>query len=1134
MDQNITAAPQTSPAPSPAPAPPAAPKPRWSLTLLISVLLLFVLAGFVGSFRATNSDIWMTLAGGRLLADGEYQFGVDPFSWASDGTYWANPTWLGSWLMFAVYQAIGPAALVALKAAMVVVLVGFLFASRSKETPLLPAIEVIALAVITLSARLLLQTAVFSYLGMAILVWMLTRAGAVGGLTKEETKPSGLAWQIPLLFLLWSNLDGLYILGLVALALTTIGVGLTLSGRDLVRQLGIALALSLVACVLNPHFLANLTIPNDLATALPPSWTAAGTAASDLSVGDDSLIPTLSPFSSRALSGFNYNIAGLASYLFFAVSIGSFVAAAFVPQNPRYVARIFLGAGFLLLAAVQIRLVPLYAIVAGPLTVLNLTDYARWSKAAERASKGGVAIATGATFLTLIVAVALAWPGWLHLGLSQFQGDSLFASPRRVDWSFVPDPALKSAVEALGKTTDSDGGAAEEVRVFHTIFDVGHYAAFFAPQIRTGIDLRLSLFAKKAAEYAEVRNALWKEPEPPSQTKLLVSREDTSKLLHKRFADWGVNSLVVAVLPRTFDTRPELIGLNTMRNRNLAIHLISRPDQWTPREADGVALAFVKRSATSPEDPLMLQWRRAAFGVTPADTWLSSDAATVPPREVHWEALYARGVGPRPLEIETAAFQLAMFQTVATGWTAPFYVTTQRIQFAPAMGLAGGGTGVGQALMTAQRMALYEALANVPANRGQAFRAQDLGPPAIPILMHRELRKAVQKNPLLVDGYNHLANAVQLNLEQEDHWARPRVPGVRTLLRQFEMATARRAAINVAPTTLESRLEMIDYLGRNHHLDAVLFERANLLSLLENVTPSEASLKEFFPQIHQNIVAEIRLIDFKRMKVQEPINIHEEFAKRFTALRNNLQERFAIEQKDLAKRRADFELRSSQAKSDLERFRLAVLEPWIYTDSDNKTSSDPRGRGLTLEGIKILERMKPETDTEKSERAYWLIRLYCALGMINEAVETLTAAEKEFHFSQPECNIWVGVCTGFYEMVDKSLAALEKQAAEDIQRRVVPVLDVTLSLNTLALMPLAPRIANGLLIEQAFYPGARVRLDQAIYAQAEFRFLRGLFALERGDASAAGKLVEGSLEGGIFFPDRPIAERYRLLIRQEK
>src|SRR4051794_11613342 len=80
----------------------------------VVVLLGFMLA----SFAATNSDIWMHLATGRLISQGNWTVGEDPFSWASeiDHTYWANHTWLYDVISYQIYNLLGGGALVVFKA----------------------------------------------------------------------------------------------------------------------------------------------------------------------------------------------------------------------------------------------------------------------------------------------------------------------------------------------------------------------------------------------------------------------------------------------------------------------------------------------------------------------------------------------------------------------------------------------------------------------------------------------------------------------------------------------------------------------------------------------------------------------------------------------------------------------------------------------------------------------------------------------------------------------------------------------------------------------------------------------------------------------------------------------------------
>src|SRR5438105_791178 len=99
--EQITA---TPPAPvTPAVQAAAQTAPAWLYRTDLAILgLLLVLTFLLGSFTATNSDIWMHLAIGQRISEGNFTFGVDPFSWvseASDGkpaVFWVHHSWLYS------------------------------------------------------------------------------------------------------------------------------------------------------------------------------------------------------------------------------------------------------------------------------------------------------------------------------------------------------------------------------------------------------------------------------------------------------------------------------------------------------------------------------------------------------------------------------------------------------------------------------------------------------------------------------------------------------------------------------------------------------------------------------------------------------------------------------------------------------------------------------------------------------------------------------------------------------------------------------------------------------------------------------------------------------------------------------
>src|SRR5262249_51916191 len=67
------------------------------------VLLLLALAFLLGSFRATNSDLLLHLATGRMIATGNFTFGQDPFTFTSSGT-WVNHAWLFDLIAYLIYM----------------------------------------------------------------------------------------------------------------------------------------------------------------------------------------------------------------------------------------------------------------------------------------------------------------------------------------------------------------------------------------------------------------------------------------------------------------------------------------------------------------------------------------------------------------------------------------------------------------------------------------------------------------------------------------------------------------------------------------------------------------------------------------------------------------------------------------------------------------------------------------------------------------------------------------------------------------------------------------------------------------------------------------------------------------------
>ncbi|MFZ4647680.1 MAG: hypothetical protein ACOYNP_18140, partial [Gemmataceae bacterium] len=67
---------------------------------IITTLAILLVALLSSSFIARNSDLWLHLATGRMLANGTYQFGTDPFTHTMEHHYWANHSWLFDWGLY--------------------------------------------------------------------------------------------------------------------------------------------------------------------------------------------------------------------------------------------------------------------------------------------------------------------------------------------------------------------------------------------------------------------------------------------------------------------------------------------------------------------------------------------------------------------------------------------------------------------------------------------------------------------------------------------------------------------------------------------------------------------------------------------------------------------------------------------------------------------------------------------------------------------------------------------------------------------------------------------------------------------------------------------------------------------------
>src|SRR5262245_45163435 len=215
---------------APIPQPPPSPERLLARVQVLDGLLVVLVLAFaflVASFPANNTDLFQHLAAGRLIAEGAYPFGSDPFTFGSEGAYWANHPWLFDLLSYLVYRVdetgeIGGVLLVVLKALLVLLLAAVMLrtASRPGQRLWIPAVCVL-LAVLALSPALRLQPAVVGMLLLALVVCLLEgRAG------EDVAARARRWWLVPVVCLAWVNLDDWFLLGPAVVALYLLGAWL--------------------------------------------------------------------------------------------------------------------------------------------------------------------------------------------------------------------------------------------------------------------------------------------------------------------------------------------------------------------------------------------------------------------------------------------------------------------------------------------------------------------------------------------------------------------------------------------------------------------------------------------------------------------------------------------------------------------------------------------------------------------------------------------------------------------------------------------------------------------------------------------------------------------------------------------
>jgi len=462
-----------------------------------------IIVGFaIASFAVKNTDIWLHLGTGRLIAQGEYEFGKAPFTYSGGDRYWVNHSWLYDWITFKLY-AMGDngRAVVIFKALLIALTTAFMLFIKTPGASLWYGAVTVGLALIACAPRLLMQPTILSCLFLAITLYLLFRAQEGLG-----------SWHLPaalgITFAIWANCDQWFFLGPSV-------VGLFLGGELLqsrrssavnrkgpsLKALALGLVVGIVACMANPHHVRIWELPVELAHRElaktfenDPNLGGLFRGSFDKSVLDFSGGGSTSPANSLAfIALLLLNVAGVAAN-FRRLSWGL----------------LFINIGALALTAILYRAIPFYAIVAAPVTTLNLGTVAL-SFRGTSLRVGVLQLVyfsrAGARLFVLLVGVAAlvaCWPGWLQP----------YSQARRLAFEVEPLNGIDKTARLLQQYRD-EGKIPPEAHGLILDIDLANACAWFAPQEKIYFDLRLGYHWPEADTFVKVRRQLQAQPGEP-------------------------------------------------------------------------------------------------------------------------------------------------------------------------------------------------------------------------------------------------------------------------------------------------------------------------------------------------------------------------------------------------------------------------------------------------------------------------------------------------------------------------------------------------------------------------------------------------------------------------------------------
>ncbi|HKB06647.1 MAG TPA: tetratricopeptide repeat protein [Candidatus Polarisedimenticolia bacterium] len=383
-----------------------APAPRWSpakAAALVAVAALFLLVLALSLTRATDTDLWWHLASGDLIRRTGEVPRSDPFSYTVIGHRWIDIHWLFQVVLSALYEAGGVRALDVARSAILLGIFAWLYRRCRRDAGASTVVGVLFVVVLACQERFLTRPEIVSWGFLLAVIAALERALDAAG--SDAARARSLYLVLPALTIAWVNVQSLFILAPIFIVLALFASLIELmrarpgsfwpaadapagwSDVDRPIALLVALAVSVVACLINPYGAVALRFPFEQFF---------------VALGGKSLL-------SRTIAEFQPPLSGdmvTPSIVAFVVLAAATILVLLADAGRVRALEVLISAATLVLALRARRNIPIFALAAAPILARHAAGLLK--RATDRTARAG-ARERAAIAAPVVLAAAALW-----------------------------------------------------------------------------------------------------------------------------------------------------------------------------------------------------------------------------------------------------------------------------------------------------------------------------------------------------------------------------------------------------------------------------------------------------------------------------------------------------------------------------------------------------------------------------------------------------------------------------------------------------------------------------------------------------------------------------------------------------